>query len=442
MCLEYINIGGILFAVCLLMFLAYKDVNLYFSTLVCSLIVIFSNGLDIWEGLQTGYANSFGNFVITYLYIFIVGVLFGEVIKDSGIAEVLGYKIVNLIGEKNAMFGVIFINFIMGTIGVSGYVLVFCTVPICRIMFKRAGLPMSVMPAAQLLGCALGAGVLPYNPILNNVIPSTYLGTSLGAQPFLGVLAFLLLAIPGSLYCKYIGEKSKKSMVAKDGQDTVSEIKAFEKEYQNKSKPNMFQCVLPCIVLLIIIVLFDKQFDSNKLVALSITAGTIIAFILNWKRLKSSWTQTISNGFTQGSSAITLAATVMGFAGVVQMTPAFSKLVDWCLSIELHPYLTEAISINLLAGITGSAAAGIQIFMEAFASPFLSMGMDAAIMHRLAPIASFGLNTLPHNATVVLSLKYMNVTYKESYKPVIVTTILLPTISSIMTTLFAIIFLS
>ena len=39
------------------------------------------------------------------------------------------------------------------------------------------------MPAAQLLGCALGAGVLPYNPILNNVIPTTYLGTSLGAEP-------------------------------------------------------------------------------------------------------------------------------------------------------------------------------------------------------------------------------------------------------------------
>lgn len=229
------------------MFLAYKDVNLYFSTLVCSLIVIFSNGLDIWEGLQTGYANSFGNFVITYLYIFIVGVLFGEVIKDSGIAEVLGYKIVNLIGEKNAMFGVIFINFIMGTIGVSGYVLVFCTVPICRIMFKRAGLPMSVMPAAQLLGCALGAGVLPYNPILNNVIPSTYLGTSLGAQPFLGVLAFLLLAIPGSLYCKYIGEKSKKVWLQKTDKILFLKSKHLKKNIRIKVNPICFNAYFPVL---------------------------------------------------------------------------------------------------------------------------------------------------------------------------------------------------
>lgn len=438
--MEYLNIFGIIFAVFLLMFLAYKDKNLYFSTLICSLVVIVTNDIDIWEGMQNGYAVSFGNFIITYLYIFIIGVLFGEVMKDSGIAEVLGYKIVNLIGPHNAMLGVIFINFLMGTIGVSGYVLVFCTVPICRIMFKRANLPMSIMPAAQLLGCALGAGVLPYNPILNNVIPTTYLGTSLGVQPLLGIIAFLLLAIPGCVYCKYIGKKVQKNMTEKDKKAALAEIDAFEKEYTSKDKPNMLQCLIPCFVLVLVIVLFDNYFDSNELVALSITLGTFLAFVLNWKRLKKSWNKTIANGLNQGASAIMLASTVMGFAGVVQMTPAFSKIVDWCLNIDLNPYLTESISINLLAGVTGSAAAGIQIFMQTFSAQFLAMGMDASIMHRLAPIASFGLNTLPHNATVVLSLKYINVTYQESYKYVIITTILLPTISSIVTTMIAIAF--
>jgi len=434
--MEYFGIGGILISVCLLMFLAYKDKNLYFATLVCAFIVIVTNGIDIWDGMQNGYAVALGDFVSTYLYIFIIGVLFGEVMKDSGIAEVLGYKIANIIGVQNAMIGVVLINFIMGTIGVSGYVLVFCTVPICRTMFKRANLPMSVMPAAQLLGCALGAGVLPYNPILNNVIPATYLGTSLGAQPLLGVIAFLLLAIPGCLYCKYIGEKAKNKM--SDKAKALVEIEEFEAEYSRKDKPNLLQCLIPCSALVLIIIMFDNHFDSNKLVAFSITIGTLLVFILNWKRLLQSWNNTVSNGLNQGAGAIMLAATVMGFAGVVQMTPAFGKLVEWCLNINLHPYLTESISINLLAGVTGSAAAGIQIFMQTFANSFLSMGMDAAVMHRLAPIASFGLNTLPHNATVVLSLKYMNVTYKESYGSVIITTIILPTLSSILTTLIAI----
>lgn len=438
--MTYINILGFILAVFLLMFLAYKDINLYFATLVCALIVIITNSLDIWEALQEGYAVSFANFIANYLYVFVIGVLFGEVMKASGVAEVLGYNIIKIIGAKNAVLGVIFVNFIMGTIGVSGYVLVFCTVPICIIMFKRAGLSMSIMPAAQLLGCALGAGVLPYNPILNNVIPTSYLGTTLGAEPVLGFIAFIVLAIPGCLYCIYLSKKEHKIRTDKDEKKIQDEINLFEAEYLKKDKPNLFQCLLPCIALLAIIIGFDKKLESNALVALAITIGTILTFLLNWKRLKKIWKETVSNGLNQGASSIMLAATVMGFAGVVQMTPAFEKLVDWCLNINLNPYLTEAISINLLAGITGSAAAGIQIFMQSFAASFVSNGMNPEVLHRLAPISSFGLNTLPHNATVVLSMKYMDVSYKDGYKAVAVATILLPTFASLITTYIAILF--
>lgn len=438
--MNFINIFGLLLAVSLLMFLAYKDINLYFATMVCALIVIITSNLDIWDALQGGYAVSFADFVANYLYVFVIGVLFGEVMKASGVAEVLGYNIIKIIGSKNAVLGVIFVNFIMGTIGVSGYVLVFCTVPICIIMFKRAGLPMSIMPAAQLLGCALGAGVLPYNPILNNVIPTTYLGTTLGAEPILGIISFMLLAIPGCLYCIYLAKKDYKERTQEDEKRIQEEIDLFEKEYTKKDKPNLIQCLIPCFALLAIIIGFDNKLESNALVALAITVGTLLTFILNWKILKKVWKETLSDGLNRGASSIMLASTVMGFAGVVQMTSAFEKLVEWCLDINLNPYLTETISINLLAGITGSAAAGIQIFMQNFATSFVSIGMNPAVLHRLAPISSFGLNTLPHNATVVLSMKYMDVSYKDGYKAVAIATILLPTFASLVTTCIAIIF--
>lgn len=438
--MEYINAFGLLLAVILLIFLAYKDVNLYFATILSSLVVIITNGLELWTGLQQGYAASFGKFVIDYFFIFVLGVLFGEVMKASGVAEVLGYRTVTMIGPQNAVFGVVFVNFIMGTIGISGYVLVFCTVPICRIMFKRAGLSMKIMPAAQLLGCALGAGILPYNPILNNVIPTSYLGTSLGAEPALGIIAFLLLAVPGCAYCKFLARKDFSAKTPEEQRISQSEVQLYEKEYAEKDKPNIIQCLVPCIALLAIIIILDKFIDSNFLVSLAITVGILLITVLNWSRLKSIWKDTITEGFTQGANSIMLAATVMGFAGVVQMTPAFSKLVDLCLSIRLSPYLTEAVSINLLAGITGSAAAGIQIFMETFAQSFVAMGLNPSVIHRLAPISSFGLNTLPHNATVVLSMKYMGVSYKDGYKAVAISTIVLPTCASLLTTLIAIIF--
>ena len=438
--MEFVNVAGLILAVAFLIYLAYKDINLYFATFLCSLLVIFTNKLGIWEGMQQGYAASFGKFVIDYLFVFVLGVLFGEVMKATGVAEVLGYKIVTIIGQKNAVLGVVFVNFIMGTIGISGYVLVFCTVPICRIMFKRAGLSMNIMPAAQLLGCALGAGVLPYNPILNNVIPTTYLGTSLGAEPLLGIIAFFSLAIPGCLYCKYLAKKDCAVKTEEEQSMIQNEILLFEKNYAEKNKPNLFQCLIPCIFLLVTIVTLDKVMDSNALVSLAITIGILLTSALNWNQLKPIWKDTISVGLNQGANSIMLAATVMGFAGVVQMTPAFSQLVSLCLSINLNPYLTEAISINLLAGITGSAAAGIQIFIDNFATPFVAAGLRPEVIHRLAPISSFGLNTLPHNATVVLSMKYMGVSYKDGYKAVAVSTIILPTCASIFTTLVAMVF--
>ena len=71
--MNYINIFGLLLAVFLLMFLAYKDINLYFATMVCALIVIITNNLDVWDALQGGYAVSFSNFVADYLYVFVLG---------------------------------------------------------------------------------------------------------------------------------------------------------------------------------------------------------------------------------------------------------------------------------------------------------------------------------------------------------------------------------
>lgn len=117
----------------------------------------------------------------------------------------------------------------------------------------------TIMPAAQLLGCALGAGVLPYNPILNNVIPTTYLGTSLGAEPLLGIIAFFSLAIPGCLYCKYFRKKDCAVKTEEEQSMIQNEILLFEKNYAEKNKPNLFQCLIPCIFLLVTIVTLDMK---------------------------------------------------------------------------------------------------------------------------------------------------------------------------------------
>lgn len=432
-----ISFVGLIIAIVALMVTTYRGLNLYLSTLICALIIAITGGLNIWTALQDGYAATFGGFIINYLFMMVFGVLFGQILMDSGVAEVLGYNIVSAIGEKNAILGVIVINFIMGTIGITGYIIVFTTVPICMAMFKKAGLPIWIMPAAQQLGTTLGVGVLPFNPVLNNVIPTTYLGTTLGAQPVLGIIAFLVLFIPGWLYCNRLAKKAKTNMSDEQRAVALAETAQFESEYVLKDKPSLGTCIFPCVVVLAMLIGLDKFINSSALVVFAVTVGILLTTLTNWSRLKSTWTESFATGLNQGASSIMLCATVIGFGGVVQLSPAFKNIVDFCLNIPLHPYLTEIISINLLAGVTASAPAGIEIFMQSLSEPFLALGMDPEIMHRLAPIAAFGLNSLPHSPSIVIALSYMGVTFKEGYKPVAVTCILMPTIASFITCFIA-----
>jgi len=424
---------GLMIAIVVLMVTTYRGMNLYLSTIICSILIAATGGLDLWDALQSGYAQTFGGFVISYLFMIVLGVLFGQILMDSGVAEVIGYRIVSAIGAKNAILGVIVINFVMGTIGITGYIIVFTTVPISMAMFKKAGLPVWIMPAAQQLGTTLGVGVLPYNPVMNNVIPTQYLGTTLGAQPILGIVAFISLFIPGWIYCARLSKKAGANMTLAEKEQASVEIQKFEEDYAAKDKPSLGLCLLPCIVVLAMLIGLDKLINSSALVVFAVAVGILLTTFTNWKRLKNRWQESYASGLNQGASSIMLCATVIGFGGVVQMSPAFKSVVDFCLNIPLHPYLTEIISINLLAGVTASAPAGIQIFMQSLSAQFLEMGMDPEIMHRLAPIAGFGLNSLPHSPSVVMALAYMGVSFKEGYKPVAVTCILMPTIASFIT---------
>ena len=47
-------------------------------------------------------------------------------------------------------------------------------------------------------------------------------------------------------------------------------------------------------------------------------------------------------------------------------------------------------------------------------------------MHRIASLASGGLDTLPHNGAVITTLAICGLTHKDSYKDIFVTSVLIP----------------
>ena len=76
-------------------------------------------------------------------------------------------------------------------------------------------------------------------------------------------------------------------------------------------------------------------------------------------------------------------------------------------------------SMNVLAGITGSASGGMSIALATMGDDYLARGLAAGIapevMHRVASIASGGLDALPQNGAVVTLLSVCRLTHRQAY---------------------------
>ena len=65
----------------------------------------------------------------------------------------------------------------------------------------------------------------------------------------------------------------------------------------------------------------------------------------------------------------------------------------------------------------------------------MQIGLSPEYLHRIASIASGGLDTLPHNGAVLTLLAVSNCTHKESYWDVCVTSCIIPVVASLVLSL-------
>ena len=114
-------------------------------------------------------------------------------------------------------------------------------------------------------------------------------------------------------------------------------------------------------------------------------------------------------------------ASEYGFGAVIAALPGFLVISDALKSVP-NPLLNEAVTVTTLAGITGSASGGLSIALAAMAEQFTaaaqSAGIPLEVMHRVASMASGGMDTLPHNGAVITVLAVTGLTHRQSYKDI------------------------
>jgi H+/gluconate symporter-like permease len=89
-----------------------------------------------------------------------------------------------------------------------------------------------------------------------------------------------------------------------------------------------------------------------------------------------------------------------------------------------------ALSVNILAGITGSASGGMSIALQTLGAHYVEVaqaaGISPQLLHRVTAIATGGLDALPHNGAVITLLSICGLSHRQAYPDIFVVAVLAP----------------
>jgi len=155
--------------------------------------------------------------------------------------------------------------------------------------------------------------------------------------------------------------------------------------------------------------------------ALACAIATVLA--INHRR-QPSLRRTMDAGANAAVLPAMSVASLVGFGAVVAAMPAFAVVRDAVLGIGGGPLVSLAVATNVLAALTGSASGGLTIALDALGSTYMTraaeIGLDPALLHRVAVIGSGTLDSLPHNGAVVTLLAVCGSTHRDSYRDIVV----------------------
>ena len=417
---DVIGIVGLLTAVGLLMFLVYKGLNVVVMTILCSLLIAVTNGMNPITTFTGVYMERFGYMIGFLGAVFILGAVIGAIYDNSGAAYSLVKFFTDHVKAKSgyaktvvSVLCVMLFIITLGYFGVDTLVLIFLTVPICTQFCRQNNWSAKFVPVLVAAGPL--ANILPGAAQTYNIIPTKYLGTHPMASAIPG---FIACAVGFVLILLYTTRSIEKSVAQGE---TFQENNALKKtNIAHEKYPHPLLAFIPLLSIFVCFNLFKQTIE------LSLFAGAVFSVALFWKYL-ANIPETLNVGISNAARTALNFGALMGFSRVAMSAPVFSNFITAVAGNDsVNPILVIVASVALLTGIGSSANAGITATMEAFAGTFLANGVSPAIIHRAATLTGATLDTLPTNSGVIISLNLSGSTHKLSYKYIFVNTVLIP----------------
>ena len=132
--------------------------------------------------------------------------------------------------------------------GVSLFVVVFAIYPLALALFKEANISRKLIPGAIALGAfTFTMTAIPGTPQIQNLIPTTYFGTTAGAAPVMGWTAAAVLFFGGLFYMEW----KRKKVEARGEFYTEPDAKhAGHSAHDTEKLPNVVVALIPLVVVI------------------------------------------------------------------------------------------------------------------------------------------------------------------------------------------------
>lgn len=447
-----IGVLGIIVSLGLLMFLAYRGISVIILAPILALFAVFLGGIATGNAhLMATYTEVFmvslGGYVKSYFPVFLLGALFGKLMDDSGSAQAISEFIVKKIGKRREVLAIVLSCAVLTYGGVSLFVVAFAAYPIAASLFRDSNLPKRFIPACIALGAfTFTMTALPGTPQIQNAIPMQFFGTDAYAAPILGIVAAAIM-FGGGIF--WITARIKKAVEKGEGYGEHKNETIVKSDRTNL--PSFGAAILPILIVLVanfvisryIIPMADSSYledygtvigkvSGNWSLITALILAILATMAINMKRF-DSLLSSINNGVQGSFLAIMNTASEVGYGNVISSLAAFAVVKMFLLGISTNPLISEAVSVSVLAGITGSASGGLSIALSTLGDTFMETakqtGLNPQVLHRVASIACGGLDTLPHNGAVITLLGITGLTHKQSYADIGMCTVVIPTVA-------------
>ncbi|HBK44500.1 MULTISPECIES: GntP family permease [unclassified Polynucleobacter] len=446
----------------LLMLLAYRGMSVLILAPVMALLAVLLSGNpgDLLPVYTQVFMKAMGGYLIQYFPLFLLGSVFGKLMESSGYALVIANGITQKLGSQHALLAVVLACAILTYGGVSLFVVAFMMYPIGKSLFERSAISLNLLPGAIALGAfTFTMTALPGTPSVQNSIPSPFFGTDAFAAPGLGLIASCVMLGFGTMWLNR--QKRLLGKIPAKQEDMAVDFQPSEKMTADPKNISFQLAIVPILLMGLTNLLMAKWFLPNwrpeflqnntfSITSLSSLAGIwaiIIAlsvgilFIYALQVIFAKQTARANEAINQGSIGSMLpilnTASEVGYGSVIASLGGFILIREFVLSIAPgNPLISEAVAVNALAGITGSASGGMSIALQTLGADYLAkavaLGISPEILHRIAVMASGCMDTLPHNGAVITLLGICQLTHREGYRYIAMVTIVFPLIALVL----------